>query len=424
MSTSAAARHSVHSITDVRSWHRIIIAFFAVFGLAGTSLIVRLPEIRALLEVNTAELGLILVASSIGSLVALSVVGSAISRWGTKPIILIFCTLYFASFLGQAFFATIHLVPGYVVAAILAGFSAGAADVSINVDGSAIEKAIKRNALPRMHAAFSFGALGGAAIGTFATSINFPLIWQVLILVVLSFALPLGAARILPADNGRESAADKAAAAEPTLDTAGVAIKQKHWITWTLIALGLGILGMTLGEGASNDWLTLAVVDDYKQSTTVAGSAYSVLLLSMALTRFFGGNLADRFGRALTLRATALAGIIGLITIIAGVNFSIAFAFIGAALWGAGVALAFPLFLSAAGEQENPAKKVALVTTFGYAAFLVGPPLLGLLGQAWGLTNMYWVITLFLLMSFIVAGAAGNRRNRKSGAQPLEVDVL
>jgi MFS family permease len=130
----------------------------------------------------------------------------------------------------------------------------------------------------------------------------------------------------------------------------------------------------------------------------------------MALTRFFGGNLADRFGKALTLRITALAGIVGLVTIIAGVNISIWMAFIGAALWGVGVALAFPLFLSAAGEQENPAKKVALVTAFGYSAFLVGPPLLGLLGQAWGLTNMYWVITVFLLLSFIVAGSAGSKR--------------
>lgn len=395
---------------DVRAWHRVIIAFFAVFALASISLMVRLPEIRGLLEVNTAELGLILVAGSIGSLASLSLVGQAIARFGTKPIILIFSTLYFVAFLGQAFFATIHQVPGYVVAAIIAGFAAGAADVGINVDGSAIEKAIKRSALPRMHAAFSFGALGGAAIGTFATSINFPLLWQVGILVLVSFALPIGAARILPSGNGVESAADKAAAKEPTLNTAGIAIKPTRMLSLTVLGLGLGILGMTLGEGASNDWLTLAVVDDYKESATIAGTAYSVLLGSMAITRFFGGNLADRFGRALTLRATGLAGIIGLITIIAGVNISIWFAYVGAALWGVGVALAFPLFLSAAGEQPQGARSVALVTTFGYAAFLVGPPLLGLLGQAWGLTNMYWVITLFLVMSVIVAGSAGNKR--------------
>ena len=395
---------------DVRAWHRIIIAFFAVFALASISLMVRLPEIRELLGVNTAELGLILVAGSIGSLASLSMVGQAIGRFGTKPIILIFSTLFFIAFLGQAFFATFSSVPGYVVAAIVAGFAAGAADVGINVDGSVIEKTIKRSALPRMHAAFSFGALGGATIGTFATSINFPLLWQVGILVVISFALPIYALRILPANNGRESADDRAAAKEPTLNTAGIAIKPPRILSLTVLGLGLGILGMTLGEGASNDWLTLAVVDDYKENATVAGAAYSVLLGSMAITRFFGGNLADRFGRALTLRATGLAGIIGLITIIIGVNISIVFAFVGAALWGVGVALAFPLFLSAAGEQENPAKKVALVTTFGYAAFLVGPPLLGLLGQAWGLTNMYWVITLFLVMSFIVAGSAGNKR--------------
>ncbi|MFM5951303.1 MAG: MFS transporter, partial [Micrococcales bacterium] len=81
-----------------------------------------------------------------------------------------------------------------------------------------------------------------------------------------------------------------------------------------------------------------------------------------------------------------------------------------ALLWGVGVALAFPLFLSAAGEQPNPARKVATVSAFGYTSFLVGPPLLGLVGQAIGVVNMYWVILLFIGLSVVVAGAAGNKK--------------
>src|SRR5699024_3143237 len=55
-------------------------------------------------------------------------------------------------------------------------------------------------------------------------------------------------------------------------------------------------------------------------------------------------------------------------------------------LWGPGASLGFPLALSAAGDSSpNPAARVALASIIGYLAFLVGPPLLGFLGEAVGL---------------------------------------
>jgi MFS family permease len=106
----------------------------------------------------------------------------------------------------------------------------------------------------------------------------------------------------------------------------------------------------------------------------------------MTLTRYFGGNLVDRFGRDVIRRRAALIGVIGILIIIFGPtlfgSIALYFAWVASALWGIGVALAFPLFLSAAGEGEDSARSVSLVATCGYTAFLVGPPLLGFLGQA------------------------------------------
>jgi cyanate permease len=113
-------------------------------------------------------------------------------------------------------------------------------------------------------------------------------------------------------------------------------------------------------------------------------------------------------GKALTLRITGALGVLGLVLLIARIN--IPLAWVGSFLWGVGVALAFPLFLSAAGEQPNPARKVATVSAFGYASFLVGPPLLGLVGQEIGVVNMYWIVLMFIVLSIVVAGAAGNTR--------------
>jgi cyanate permease len=104
--------------------------------------------------------------------------------------------------------------------------------------------------------------------------------------------------------------------------------------------------------------------------------------------------------------------VIGLLLIILSHN--IYAALIGAVLWGCGVALGFPLFLSAAGEGENSARKVAFVASAGYLAFLVGPPLLGFLGQVWGVTNMFYIVALFLVLSIVFASGAGNTKGTGS----------
>jgi cyanate permease len=107
----------------------------------------------------------------------------------------------------------------------------------------------------------------------------------------------------------------------------------------------------------------------------------------------------------LTLQVCAVTGVVGMLLIILSGNVYVAF--VGAAMWGCGVALGFPLLLSAAGEGENAARKVAFVASSGYMAFLVGPPLLGFLGQAWGITNMFYVIAAFMLIAvFFSRGAA------------------
>ena len=74
---------------------------------------------------------------------------------------------------------------------------------------------------------------------------------------------------------------------------------------------------------------------------------------------------------------------------------------------GAGFA---PRQAAAAKRSLSTARKVATVSAFGYASFLVGPPLLGFVGQAIGVVNMYWIVLMFIVLSVVVAGAAGNTK--------------
>jgi fucose permease len=216
---------------------------------------------------------------------------------------------------------------------------------------------------------------------------------QILIFASLTAILPFVVSRFIPADTGKHEHED---AAKPRA-------RESFFKDRRLLWLAFGILGMTLGEGASNDWLVLAFVQDYEVSRTQAGVAFTILTIAMTIARFFGSNVVDRFGRHKALRAFALIGVVGVLLVILGNNLWLGY--LGSALWGVGVALGFPLFISAAGDGDNSARKVSFVTSFGYAAFLVGPPMLGLIGQSVGLLNMFYLLAVLIAASAYFASA-------------------
>jgi MFS family permease len=389
---------------NLKAWHISIVVYFGVFGMGWASLMVRLPEVRHLVNVTTAELGIILFVGSIGSIISVTQAGRFIARFGTRVAIMTGVTVVTLGMLAQTICIVNHLPAGYALFALIAGLGMGIGDVGINVDGSAIETASGKTALPKMHAAFSIGTFAGAGLGTLATTLNISLLGQMIFFAALNLSVPLLTAKHLPHGNGIEA---KQVAGEPKREPR-VAV----WRSRTVIFLALGILGVTVAEGASNDWLAIALVDDFKVSPTTAGLGFATLLAAMTTIRFFGGKIADRFGKGRTLQVLAFTGVIGLLLIILSHN--IYLAFVGAILWGCGVALGFPLFLSAAGEGENSARRVAFVASAGYLAFLVGPPLLGFLGHAWGVTNMFYVVAVFLVLTIVFASGAGTTKGSSS----------
>ena len=387
---------SIQNEADLKRWHMSILLFFSVFAISSMSIMVRLPEVREMLGVSVSTLGVLLFMGAVGSITSLSLVGRFIARFGTKPSIIGGMIGFFISGFVLMISAYLHSPELFAVAAFFYGFCAGAADVGINVDGAEIEQRLGRSALPRMHAGYSIGAFLGAGAGTLAIALSVDLFWQVLILATLSLIVPVIFSRLLPAKNGIDPHHHKDAPADSR--------PGKVFISAGIIALCIGIFGITIAEGAANDWLAIGLVDDYKVSNQLAGLAFAVFNLSMTVVRFFGGNLVDRFGRSRVLQVLAGFGIIGLLLIILSHN--IVLAIVGAALWGAGVALGFPLFISAAAEAPGGARTVAFVTTSGYFAFLVGPPLLGFVAESWNsMLNMYWLLAIGLIASFFAARA-------------------
>lgn len=374
-------------------WKTSIYLLFAFLGMALMSVLVRMPELKDAISVNTAQLGLVLIGISVGSIPAIITAGRLIEKFGTRPVILLGYLAMASAYIFIALMIQAGSAVGLFIALVVLGFFMATADMAINVDGVAVERALGRSILPRLHAGFSVGAFTGAGLGTLATSVEFPILSQILIFASLTALLPFAVSRFIPAGTGKHEHED---AAKPR-------VRESFFKDRRLLWLALGILGMTLGEGASNDWLVLAFVQDYEVSRTQAGVAFTILTIAMTVARFFGANVVDRFGRHNALRTFALIGVVGVLLVILGNNLWLGY--LGSALWGVGVALGFPLFISAAGDGDNSARKVSFVTSFGYAAFLVGPPMLGLIGQSVGLLNMFYLLAVLIAASAYFASA-------------------
>jgi len=384
----------------LKRWHYSVVTFFSFFGMGVAALFARMPEVKAALNVNSSELGVVLLIGALGSLVTLLFAGKFVARFGTKPVLITGYIISVISLTSATASIVNHSLPLTMIFLFVAFAGYAASDVAVNVDGSAIEQQMNRSVLPRMHAAYSLGSFVGAGLGTLFVTLNISLLMQIAAISFFAILIPFLTVKAIPNHTGqdlhhKDKTVEKTESINPLKNP-------------TVILLGFGILGITLTEGAGNDWMALSFKEGIGTSATNAGLAFVIFQVGMTTTRFFGGRFVDKFGRRRMLEVLALGGVVGLLLVILSHN--VYLGWIGCALWGMGVALGFPLFLSAAGEGKNAAKQVSMVATFGYTAFLVGPPALGLLAETIGILNMLYVLVGGLAMAAFFARATASKQ--------------
>jgi MFS family permease len=188
----------------------------------------------------------------------------------------------------------------------------------------------------------------------------------------------------------------------------GLSDRLRVWQDPNLVLIGAVMLGMAFAEGSANDWLALASVDGHGRTQAQGAAILDVFVVFMTIGRVVGGPVVDRLGRVAAIRLTAGLGTLGLLLYILS---PAPWAYVaGAALWGLGASLGFPLGMSAAADDErNSTVRVASVAMVGYLAFLAGPPVLGVLAGAFGILHALYLVFVLILLSFICAPAVRRR---------------
>jgi fucose permease len=142
-------------------------------------------------------------------------------------------------------------------------------------------------------------------------------------------------------------------------------------------------------EGAILDWGALYLRNELGASVTASGFAFAAFSMTMAIMRFAGDLVRDRFGAVNTLRVCSVISIIGLL--IAGIATNPVVAIAGFAIAGIGISNMVPIAFSAAGNMPGLAPGIGLsvVTTMGYSGILVAPSAIGFIAEHIGLGTVF-----------------------------------
>lgn len=365
-------------------------AVFILNGFAFASWASRIPSVRDALELSPGSLGLVLLAIAAGSVLSMPLSGLVVHRVGTARTVAVMALVAAAGLATVGLGYQVGVLP-VVVGLFALGAGSGTWDVAMNVEGSAVERALGRAIMPRFHAGFSVGTVGGALLGAALVAAGVsPTVHLLAVAALIAAAVPAVVRDFLP---------DVPAApdAEPRRSPL------RAWVEPRTVLIGLFVFAAAFTEGTGNDWIGVAMIDGYGVQAALGTLTFALFLAAMTLGRWFGPSLIDRYGRVGVVRVFGAVALLGLALMVSGAVVPVAMA--GAALWGLGTALGFPVGMSAAGDEpEHAAARVSVVATIGYLAFLAGPPLVGFVGEQVGTLRALTVTGGLVAAGLLISG--------------------
>ena len=367
-------------------------AFF-VYSFAMGSMFPRLPDIQRAMNVGEGQLGLALIGSAVGTLISLTFAGRFIEAVGYRRVLLVAIPLLSALY-ALAMWAQGPLM--FFLLLVPVGLTIGAIEIILNVEADRVEHAIGRRIMSRAHAFWSLGFFAAGIVGSFIAQSGLEPRWHLMVMVPVILAttlLLLGQFQPAPHRAG-SSTEETPHFARPTMP----------------IMLLVGVcLSALLMEGAGIDWSAIYMRDMFTAEPFWAGIAVAIVAGSQALARFFADGFVERYSPVAVARVLLAILLIGVVLVFIA-PFAWA-AYLGFALIGIGSSALFPLAMSAAAQQtDRPAAiNVAALAQFSFTAFLLGPPLLGLVAEHFGIRWTFGIGIPLVLLGFATAHVLASR---------------
>jgi len=263
---------------------------------------------------------------------------------------------------------------------------------------AAKDRTIGRTLMPLCHAAYSAGTVLRAGLGALMQVVGVPVSAHLAIVGFRTFVAGPAFVRAL------QSAETPAAAQAGGGGADGWRARTRVWRDRRVLLIGLIMLGIALAQGAADDWLSLTMVDGHGLDKATGAACLAIFMAAVTAARAASVRAVDRWGLVLVLRFSAALAAVGLLLEVFATT---PIAVVGIALWGLGAAAGFLLRISVASDDPATATaSVSAVATMGYLAFLIGPPLIGVLGQRLGLLHALLSVLVFVVLAAVCSRAA------------------
>lgn len=369
---------------------------FLVCGLGVASWAPMVPYAKERLDLNDADLGLLLLLLGAGAITMMPITGILTNRFGSRIVILC-SSLLMAIVLPLLLLMDTVLMMG--VCLFIFGAAVGTVDVAMNAHGVQVQNAYKRPVMSSLHGLFSVGGLlGSLGLGFLMKLGLVPEIAAVSISIVLVIIALSQYTRLFTVKLERNLI--KEHLSETHSDTNHLF----SWLKGSVIFLGLMCFAVFLSEGAMLDWSAVFLLENKKIESAWSGAGYAAFSIAMATMRLVGDKLVMRLDAKKVVVGGSLLAAFGLF--IAIFTPWMMTALLGFVMLGLGAANIVPVFFSEGGRLKEvpPTVTIPAITTMGYAGQLAGPAILGFIAHRFSLSIALGFIALLLLMVAIAYG--------------------
>lgn len=349
---------------------------FAAIGLGWAAYFAQVPVIKAGVGASDGAYGVALLLGSLGAVAAMWLAPLAQERAGRLAVPLSILAIA-AGLVGAG------LVPRLWALAVMMFVMAagsGVVDVLVNAQVAQAEAHTRRSLMNLNHALYSFVYAGAAlAVGGLRGAG-----WQpatIFALCAVLFAVLAGLTigrRTVPLE-----AATGAAPALPA---------RLIWLAGALVFFAF------LTEAAAEGWSALQIERGLGGTAAQGALGPALLGLAMGVGRLLGHGAAQVMREGVLLAAACLLAAAGLIGV--ALAPSVTMALVGFAVAGLGVSVLAPLTLALAGRAVPATLRLAViarVSVLGYGAFFLGPPLMGLVSEGYGLNTAFAIVATLMV---------------------------
>lgn len=342
--------------------------FFICPGMVYGVFTARMPAYKQMTGATDSQIGLILLAFGLSSLVTLFTCHWFIAKFGIGPVLRAGVGLL----VGGIVVCGLTSDPlSFGVAVMFTGFGTGLCDVAMNASGIEMEHRFKVRCMSFLHASYSFGGMLGAVSGSICAAFTLSPFWNATIVFGFYLVLFPRAYAFLPRQRYFTASTTEK--------------KQSSPIPVFVVLCGIMAMLIDAVEGSVGEWGSLFLYSEKGATQQLAALVFASFCLAMIAGRLSGDWLRSKCGDFTVLLGGSICAFTGMA--IAIFSPSPIFCLSGYSLVGLGAAPLLPIFFSRAGDYPgiDSAHASTIVSVLAYSGMLFYPPLLGFLGEHFGL---------------------------------------